>query len=171
MKKLLLLMCMFLTAFMSGCATQYVAVGPNWQALYNAPDGGAAKVSIEATKERFMVGEKMGFSVESNKSGKLWLITVGPDDAKRLVFPNRYATDNSIEAGKAVQLPGELESWNLRAAEPLGQNLVVAIVTGRDARQEDVGELLMSPDFTKAIALNREPLKYGLAKMVVSVAR
>jgi hypothetical protein len=172
MKKIFLLICGAVTALLAGCATpQYVAVGPNWQALYNAPEGGAAKVSVAAAKDRFTVGEKMSFTVESDKSGKLWLITVGPDDAKRLVFPNSYATDNSIEGGKAVQLPGDMESWSLRAADPLGENLVVAIVTGRDAQVEDVGDLLMSPDFTKAIALNREPLKYGLANTVITVAR
>ena len=170
MKRVLLLIFGAAALLLAGCA-QYVVVGPNWQALYNAPEGGAARVSISTEKERLTVGEKMSFTVESDKSGKVWLITVGPDDVRRLVFPNRYATDNSIEKHKAVQLPGELESWSLKASEPLGNNLVVAIVTGRDAQEEDIRDLLRGPDFSKSLAIEREPLKYGLAKTIITVAR
>ncbi len=170
MKKLIMLLCVATLFCLAGCA-QYVAVGPNWRALYDAPDGGAARVSLSTAKEHLTVGEKMAFTVESDKSGKLWLITVGPDDVKRLVFPNRYSSDNSIEWGKPVQLPDGMESWSLRASEPVGNNLVVAIVTGRDAGVEDVRELLMSPDFSKSMELRRERFKYGLSKLVVTVTR
>lgn len=170
MKKLLLFIFGAAAMCLTGCS-QHLVVGPNWQALYNAPEGGAANVSLSTAKDRLTVGEKMAFTVESDKAGKLWLITVGPDDVRRLVFPNQYTTDNTIARGKAVQLPDDMESWSLKASEPVGNNLVVAIVTGRDAQEEDVRELLMTPAFSKSLSLNREPLKYGLTKTIITVTR
>jgi Domain of unknown function (DUF4384) len=172
MKQYILILLVLAIGSLAGCSgPTYMAVGPNWQALYNAPEGVAAKVTLSPGKDAYVVGEKMTFTVKSDKAGKLWLITVGPDDVKRLIFPNSFALDNSIDADKPVRLPGEMESWSMKASEPLGKSLVVAIVTGKDARKEDVGEMLMSSEFSKSISLGREPIKYGMAKQVVNVER
>jgi len=161
-----------LSLAVSGCSTQYVAVGQNWQALYNAPNGEAANVTLSSPKDTYKIGELMSFSVESNKPGKLWLITVGPEDKPELIFPNALVKDNSIEPSKKITLPGEMESWKMRAAEPLGRNLVVAMVTGRDATLQDINEFLLGAGLkNKSISFEKGSIKYGLDKKVVTIER
>lgn len=172
MKKLTALLLALAALAAAGCqTTTYVPVGQRWQALYGAPRGDAAQVSLAPGKSAYKVGETMSFTVSSDKEGKLWLITVGPDDKPVLVFPNPYVQDNVIPGNREITIPGEMESWKIRAAEPVGRNLVVAMVTGRDATLDDIKEFLHEAGVTKEIVLERAGFKYGMDRKIVEVRR
>lgn len=174
MKKLILLA--LTTALFSGCATtrtEYVHVGQNWNQLNSLPAGKDVTVGVVSAKETYRVGETMSFTVTSDKPGKLWLVTVGPDDDVSLVYPNELATDNTVVAEVPVHIPSSGAAWDMKASEPLGRNIVLALVTTGDMDRDQVVAILKGESGqqqSKAIVIEQKSPKWGSAKIVVNVS-
>lgn len=174
-KKVLLLV--VTAALFSGCATQkteFIHVGPNWNQLSNLPSGKDVKVRVVSEKESYKVGELMSFSVTSDKPGKLWLVSVGPDDKVSLLFPNEIAKSNDIAADTTTVIPGSSATWDMKADEPLGSNVVLALVTTGDMDRDQIVAILKGEagqqQQTKAIAIQQRSPQWGSAKAVISVS-
>ena len=73
-------------------------------------------------------GEAIRFRITSQRAGFLTLVNRNPDGAVTLLYPNKYAPAQRIEAGEDVYFPAGRE-FVIRASAPFGQELVKAIVT------------------------------------------
>lgn len=164
-------------ALLAGCATapvttEYVNVGPVWSQIYNLPAGNEVAVKVQTDKEQYRVGDTMNFTVTANAGGKLWLVTVAPDDTVSLLFPNQLEPNNEISAEKPLNIPGTGSAYDLKAAEPVGKNVVLALVTTGDMGREQVLEILRGKNqqqATKAIAIEQRSPRWGSARSVVTV--
>ena len=157
-----------LLLILSGCnKTEYIHVGPNWDALNKIkPSENTFSVNANA-KEKYRVGDKLEFTVSSFKEGKLWIVKVDPDDSVEKLFPNEAAKDNSIKANIPLNVPGIGAAWSFKADKPLGKSVVVFIVTTGDTDLDDV--LGQNGNMAKALRLVQESPQWGLEKHVIDV--
>ncbi len=97
---------------LSGCNdTEYLHVGPNWDALWNLEQqAGSVKVTARAGSS-YALGEHMDFKVRSNRDGYLWVVQVDPNDEVSQLFPNDAMTDNAINANQELMLPPVTANW------------------------------------------------------------
>jgi len=154
---------------LAGCGpTEYVHVGPNWDAIHNLePSEKSFDVKILAGKS-YKVGDEMSFEVMSEKDGRLWVVTVDPDDEATVLFPNDAYEDNWIEADTKVTVPPEDVDWALEAAEPTGDNVVAVIVTTGDTDLSDVIDG-QEKGMEKALRIVEGEPSWGVAKKVISI--
>ncbi|MEL7363461.1 MAG: DUF4384 domain-containing protein, partial [Bacteroidota bacterium] len=73
-------------------------------------------------------GETVQFEVRSAQSGYLTLVNRNPNGTVTLLYPNRFAAAQRIEAGQPVLFPAA-GSFRIRVAPPFGQEMIKAIVT------------------------------------------
>jgi len=171
MNKMKLLFCclaMVVLFSLSACSTKYVHVGPNWDSIH----------SLKASEKTFAVhaqgtttaalGEVVKFSVRSEKSGRLWVVKVDPDDDIALLFPNAVSGSNWIDAGQQLTVPPAGEDWDIVAAEPTGFSTVAFIVTDQDT---DLGDVFNEQDATmnKAFAFLKTRSSWGIDHIVVAI--
>jgi|UPI00037EE65C hypothetical protein len=157
-----------------GCEeTQYVHVGPNWESLQQLQPGeGSFPVEVRGP-EHEAVGEKIEFSVRSQKSGSLWVVQVDPADEVSLVYPNAAAKQAPITADTWQQVPPADAAWTLEADEPLGTSIFAFIVTTGDT---DISDILAQGEgnktaMSKAVRVVTEGGAWGMAKQVLKVQK
>ncbi len=162
-----------LSAIMTGCGTtrDYVHVGENWAYLDRLPAGEGAKVAVRADKGTYRIGEVMEFTVKADSPGKLWIITVGPDDHTMIVFPRARSRENSIRANEPLRIPGKDRDWSMVASEPAGANLVIAMVTGPSVTFDDVAKAVHDNSIEDLMAVHGLFSKWGKGKTVIEIRK
>ena len=78
---------------------------------------------------RLRLGDPIQFHVRSSHAGFLTLLNIDCKGQVHRLFPNEYAMDNRIEAGKEIILPNP--PYDLKVIEPVGRELVKAFVSVR----------------------------------------
>ena len=69
----------------------------------------------------------LDLKIKSSHDGYLYLVLLGSDKKSFYVlYPNKLDGDNRIQAGKIVSLPNQ--SWQIKAAGPVGTDNILAIV-------------------------------------------
>jgi len=71
--------------------------------------------------------DELRFSVTPTRDGYLYVLMAGPDGSLTQIFPNDRARNNRVSANQTVKLPQA--SWPLKAAEPLGLEDFLVLVT------------------------------------------
>lgn len=124
---------------LQGCQeTQFIHVGPNWDALSRLdPDKAGFKVTGKATSP-VKLGERIQFEVSSEEPGRLWVFSVDRDDALAMVYPNSMQRDNRVEADETILIPPADADWGIEAVEPAGENLAVFLLTDGDVDFESL---------------------------------
>ena len=164
---LLALTILLLTGFNCQAKTEYIHVGPNWNAIHNLKASeGAFSVKIKGDA-RLETGDTIKISVKSKKEGRLWVIQVDAEDTVSLLFPNKKDKDNRVAAGKWHRFPADDSNYRIVATKPLGKSTIAAIVTTGETTLDDVfqGQKSMSKALT---ILPKEPA-WGVAHIVVDV--
>ena len=91
---------------------------------------------------RLRVGETVTYRVESQRSGHLLLVDVAADGTVTQLFPNRFSEragkGAAIQAGRVVVLPDAYWGFRFKAALPLGQGNLFAIVTEDPVAMDDL---------------------------------
>jgi len=82
-------------------------------------------------KNSFLIGEKLVFSVRSERKGYLYLLAVDSQKTVTLLFPNHLDRDNYITAGTVATVPGAEFLSEILADEPVGQDTIIAVVSTR----------------------------------------
>ncbi len=98
-------------------------------AVQNQQPAFLVRVNLDRPDGIYEEGQLMEVSVESEKSGYLYLLYKQADGSEKCLFPNQYDSDNSITAGRKITLPTASTRFRLRIAPPLGDELLVALVT------------------------------------------
>jgi hypothetical protein len=109
-------------------SAQPAAEGPNRKRLAELIAAQPNALKLTASAARYTVDQPVSLSVEVPANGYLNVVTVDADDAATVIFPNRHQTDNAVKPGM-LRIPAEEMDFELLAAEPVGQTLVVAFLT------------------------------------------
>lgn len=164
----LILLGLMLSFFISGCnEDRYIHVGPNWEAIHTLePSDKHFNVELKA-KQHLVSKDCLSFKIKSEKSGKLWLVQVGPDDTITLLFPNELSKENKIQANQWMSVPAGHEDYEIQAEAPFGKSTIAAIVTTNNLGLEDV--LSVKNDMKKALVLIDTAPQWGIAHNVIDV--
>lgn len=120
------------------CTKEFIHVGPNWNAVHNmTPEKDSFYVKASG-RQKAKLGEELTFSIKSEKTGKLWIVQVDPEDDTSIIFPNEEMKDNRISAKKTLSVPPEDAKWSIIAQEPKGRSVLAFIVTLGDTDIEDI---------------------------------
>jgi hypothetical protein len=157
---------------MVGCKDDkvtYVHVGENWERIHNLkPSDTTFDVKVKG-RENIKIGEKMDFTISSDKDGKLWVVQVDSSDQVTAIFPSSYQQDNTIKADEEITFPPKDGGYDLVAAEPLGKSTIAFIVTkGNTSLSEALKEGTMA---AKALALQASDPQWGIGRIVVDVTK
>jgi hypothetical protein len=86
------------------------------------------EVQAQAERAQLRVDrDDLRFSVTPSRDGYLYVLMAGPDGSLTQIFPNDRARNNRVSAQQPVKLPQA--SWPLKAAEPLGVEDFLVLVT------------------------------------------
>lgn len=152
----------------NGCQTvEYVHVGPNWDELNNIKSS-KKTFKVKATlKDKLKLGDKLEFEINSEQTGKLWIVRVDPNDEVQMLFPHDHAKDNTINANKSMNIPSKTARWHLEASKPVGKSIVAFIVTTGDTSLADV--INKQKSMPKALRLVESSPQWGIDKHVIDV--
>lgn len=111
--------------------------GPTWQALAGLVAQGEP-LTISGAGRNLRLGEEITLGVALPRAGYLNVVAVDSQDRATVLYPNKYATTNQVQAG-SFQFPTADMNFVLRAAEPLGPSLVVAFLTEKPVNLLELG--------------------------------
>ncbi len=94
---------------------------------WEAPQAFTLALWIE--KNVYQPGEMIVFSVHSNQDCYLTLYDIPPADDVTQVFPNGYAEDNLLGAGRDYQIPAASDTFNFEISGYAGSERIVAVCT------------------------------------------
>lgn len=99
----------------------------------------AVRVSVDQKDRIYEQGELMKVTVRSQRSGYLYLMYKQVDGSSKCLFPNVYESDNRIESDEEITIPTSDQGFKLRCNDPFGEELLVALVSGRPLPVEQLG--------------------------------
>ena len=96
-----------------------------------ARSGGALALTttLDRADGQYRPGESVALTVETSEDAYVWVFDTGTSGRVHQIFPNEHATDNFMQAGQAVTLPGENAKYQFVAAEPAGVELLTVIAS------------------------------------------
>lgn len=118
------------------------------------PEEGDFKVEVWTDKKTYTVGESLTAFARSERAGYLTIYDFTPGGVVHVIYPNKYHTDNQIQANVIYQIPAPDDPFKLTVAPPLGEEMFVAIVTknpGIAPLPESIEEELF-PEVSRAAA-------------------
>ncbi len=77
----------------------------------------------------YKIGDKLVVYFRSSKDSYLNLFDVSPAGRVRLIFPNRYRTDNFFEADIVHAIPTEGDDFEFEVTPPTGKGIIRAMAT------------------------------------------
>ena len=110
--------------------------GPLWTKLTKLLEG--MPVLDIAAPSVLLNGEKTEFTVDVPANGYLNVVMVGPTDNGTVLFPNAYAKDNRVEAGKFT-FPMVKSGFKITALPPFGKTMVVVFLSTEPLNLLDEG--------------------------------
>jgi hypothetical protein len=84
---------------------------------------------IEVGKDNYKIGDDIRFVFKTNKDCYLTLMSISAQGKPVIIFPNKWTESAWVTAGKEYKLPPEGSSFNFKAQEPLGVEVVKAIAS------------------------------------------
>jgi len=123
----------------------------------NPTPGFMVHLDADRADRTYLGGEKMTFTVRSERAGHLYLISWSAEGKATCLFPNQFQQDNRIEVGKGVMVPSVEAKFDLEVGPPYGAEVVKAIVTPTPLKQLPLDELVKAP---------ATPLEEGRAKTI-----
>ncbi len=90
-------------------------------------------VRVAPTRPSIRVGEAVQFNISSSVDGYLIIFDVNPAGKLTQLFPNQYSANGGtparIAAGQQVTFPAASDRFEIKAGQPAGTGMVVAVVS------------------------------------------
>ena len=111
---------------------------PSTPTTASAP-AGAPKMSTKLNRAdgNYRPGESVTLTVETDRDSYIWVFDTGTSGRVHQLFPNRYAKDNFVRAGKPMILPAADAKYQFVASEPVGPELLTVIASPNKASLTD----------------------------------
>ena len=71
----------------------------------------------------------MVLNVKTNRDAYLTIVDVGTSGRVHIIFPNRFQTDNRIQAGETIQVPDPRANFDFQVNGPAGTELIKVIAS------------------------------------------
>ena len=84
---------------------------------------------LDRADGNYRPGESVVLTVETNQDTYIWVFDTGTSGRMHQIYPNKYAKDNFVRAGKPITLPGAGAKYQLVASEPTGVELLTVIAS------------------------------------------
>ncbi len=114
----------------------------------NTNPGFAVHVAVDRADRTYQVGDLMTVRVRSQKAGHLYLLYLQADGKTALLFPNKFHPDGRIPANSDIQVPSADSSFRFRTGEPVGNEMLKAIVSETPLKGEEI-DLARLKDFVE----------------------
>jgi len=112
------------------------------ESVHNETPGFMVRVDVNHANRIYRAGEDLKVTVKSEKAGYLYLVYTQADNKLSVLFPNKYQTDNYIPASELVHIPPrEGATFRIRIGEPLGEEVLTAIVSPEPLKSLDTKSL------------------------------
>ncbi len=164
-------------AFLNGCdqpketnessvtEVQKVETETNWDAVSKmSPEKLTFSISASGNSES-KVGEDVTYRVNSDRDGYLSVISVDSEDVLGQIFPNIYVENTKVVKNQWKSIPEE-NSWSLSTEKPLGDTVVVFIVSKNDV---DISKAIENGNIKGANDLLNASGDWAIAAKVVLV--
>ncbi|HPE70755.1 MAG TPA: DUF4384 domain-containing protein [Candidatus Competibacter sp.] len=79
---------------------------------------------VDHADNTYAFGEKVVLSVKTNHDAYLTIVDVGTSGRVHILFPNRFQTNNRIQAGQTFQVPDPRADFDFRVDGPAGTELI-----------------------------------------------
>lgn len=97
-------------------------------------------VPLRIGKDAYAIGESVEIAVDAPTGGYLNVVSIDARDQSTVLFPNRYDSNNRVEAGRIV-VPTTRLPFDLKANDPAGPTLVVAFLSEKPIDLYKQGEV------------------------------
>ena len=148
-----------------------------WVKLEDLAEHAPQPVELTTNKAQYRLGESIVITCTPKTSGFLYIFTLSEgEDELTPLYPLSDQEDNHVEAQTTVTIPPQNSPLKLGASEPLGETLVVALITERKTNLEVTpeGEIQEAPQTTyKGLTLQQKTFQgpYGAGKAVFAVTK
>lgn len=93
---------------------------------------GQLKVLVWTPKTNYTKGEKLNFSILSNRDAYLVVNYIMANGSQIQLFPNDYSTNNYVKGGETITIPSKIMKFDFEVSEPFGaEKLVVYASTSK----------------------------------------
>jgi len=101
-----------------------------------APAGAAASENdlrlatmLDRAEGTYRPGESVVLTVKTTQDAYIWVFDTGTSGRVHQLFPNEYAADNFVRAGKSLTLPGAQDDYQFVVSQPAGVELITVIAS------------------------------------------
>lgn len=124
-------------------------------------------VSVKLAKQSLRINKDyLDLEIKSSNDGYLYLILLGSDKKSFYVlYPNKLDSDNFIRANTVTKIPRE--SWQIRAAGPVGINNLLVMVSDSPRDLSRLGQFGEDPNSPFVYALNTLSGRKNLVEYMV----
>jgi len=85
---------------------------------------GALDVNAWTDRRSYRPGDKVHLKVRASRGAYITVIDVGTSGRTTVLFPNRRAHDNWVDAGKELRLPDSDDNWAIQVGGPSGIEVI-----------------------------------------------
>ena len=90
-------------------------------------------LSVVATLDRpnrtYKAGENVILKVKANEDSYIWVFDTGTSGKVHQIFPNNFAKQNFLAAGKTLSIPGKNAKYHLAVSPPKGAELITVVAS------------------------------------------
>ncbi|MAX37206.1 MAG: hypothetical protein CME33_11665 [Gimesia sp.] len=105
------------------------------------------RVDVDRSDRTYVVGETVKINAISEKAGYLYLFYLQADKKVVCLFPNKVQQNNKIAANSKITIPSQNSGFRLRVGEPVGTEILKAVVTQQPLKSLDL-DILTKSNFT-----------------------
>lgn len=93
------------------------------------------RVSVDRADATYQDGDSMVVTMRTTRKGYAYLFYASADRAVSCLFPNKFHTNNEIDANRDVIVPGPETNYRIRIGKPFGKEVLKLVVTARPLTQ------------------------------------
>ena len=135
--------------------------GTLWQVLESRVDSIPQQIEITTNRSTYGVADSIIITCQINMDGYINVVSVDSDDDGLVIYPNEYHPNNSVEKNTTITIPPRGAKFSLKAAKPLGKNLIAVLVSKKPFNASEIDGIVVGP----YKALDRESAKKSLEKI------
>lgn len=128
------------------------------------PQSFYVNVSVDHENHVYEEGDLMEVTVESSKSGYLYLLYKDAGGNITLLFPNRFHAENRIEGNKKEVVPSASMDFDLKTMPPFGKETLQAIVTLMPIEESSLTNFSGGQTFNVLSSSQVNDLQQGISK-------
>ena len=88
--------------------------------------------ALDRADGTYRPGEEVALTIETTKDAYVWVFDTGTSGNVHQLFPNEYATDNFIRAGRSVTLPDADAKYQFVVSPPAGFEMLTVFASTDD---------------------------------------